>query len=97
MATRKKTLAVDLQSDGRPVRDLPSPQKIGPRSLGRHLLPQIPHEAPSKIRHTALPPRGSRITLASPRHRSRASETFQKFQSLVPARHPETAESGHSA
>jgi hypothetical protein len=61
MSRKKPTLAVDLQPDGRPVRDLPSPLKIGPRPLGRRLLPQLPHaELKTKIRHTAVPPRGSR-------------------------------------
>jgi hypothetical protein len=60
MATRKKTLAVDLDDLGRPVRPtVPDPRKIGTR-LAQRLLPQVP--SPSvRIRHTAgTTKRGSR-------------------------------------
>jgi hypothetical protein len=63
MATHKKpSLAVELQPDGRPARELPDPRKAGTR-LSQRLLPQLPHEAPSsktRVRHTAVPRRGSR-------------------------------------
>jgi hypothetical protein len=59
MATRKKALAVDLQPDGRPARStVPDPRKMGTR-LDHRILPQVP-SAPAKIRHTAVPRRGSR-------------------------------------
>jgi hypothetical protein len=40
------------QEDGRPARPLQDEQKIGPRPLGRRLLPQVP--AP-RMRKTAAP------------------------------------------
>jgi len=60
MATRKAKLDVDRMPDGRPARPtVPDPFKIGTR--GRKLLPQLPHATtPTKIRYTAVPPRGSR-------------------------------------
>jgi hypothetical protein len=63
MGTRKPVLGpgLDRQPDGRPVLN-PSPidpRKIGTR--GRKLLPQLPHvTTPTRIRHTAVPRRGSR-------------------------------------
>jgi hypothetical protein len=60
MARKKPTLAVDLDDLGRPVRPtVPDPRKIGTR-LDHRILLQVPSVAPSKIRYTAVPRRGSR-------------------------------------
>ena len=62
MATRKKPVlgqALDRTEDGRLARiAVPNPSKIGTR-LDHRILPQVP-SVPSKIRHTAVPRRGSR-------------------------------------
>jgi hypothetical protein len=60
MSSKKKSLGIDLQPDGRPARPtVPDPRKIGTR-LNQRLLPQVPHvAAPTRTRHTAGK-RGSR-------------------------------------
>jgi hypothetical protein len=61
MARKKLSLAVELQPDGRPAaQQFPDPRKIGPQSLGRRVLPQIPSAQPTRMRHTTIPKRGSR-------------------------------------
>jgi hypothetical protein len=62
MATKKNQLGTTSprQPDGRPSLVAPDPKKLRSNQLGRRALPQVPSVAPSKIRHTALPSRGSR-------------------------------------
>lgn len=45
--------AIDRQDDGKPVRPVVDPRKIGTR-LSQRLLPQVP-SAPIKLRKTARP------------------------------------------
>jgi hypothetical protein len=60
MSQKKPSLAIELDETGRPARPIVDPRKIGTR-LSQRLLPQLPHTATSpKIRHTAVPRRGSR-------------------------------------
>lgn len=66
MARHKKPVlgqALDRTDDLRLARiSPPDPRKVGTR-LSQRLLPQLPHDkvvSPTKIRHTAVPRRGSR-------------------------------------
>lgn len=54
MSSKKRVLgsAGPRQEDGRPAQPVQDEQKIGPRPLGRRLLPQVP--AP-RMRKTAQP------------------------------------------
>jgi hypothetical protein len=54
MASKKPSLAVELDETGRPVRPTPDSRKVAPRPLGRRLLPQVPPSGP-RIRKTVVP------------------------------------------
>lgn len=55
MSSKKPVLgpASSRQEDGRPTQPSQDEQKIGPRPLGRRLLPQVP--PPGRMRKTAAP------------------------------------------